>query len=284
MRRNLWSIVLAAGSGRRLVTVTGGVPKQFWCPPGGVSLLEATLQRVAPLTAPERTIVIVDESHRAFAAPYAADDGRVMVYQPLDRGTAAGVLMALVPVLSADPHGLVVLTPSDHSVQHEEGFRQGVRQAAARAAKQNDVILFGVQPTHATEDYGWIVPAGGISDLRSVKTFIEKPSADVAGHLLTVGALWNTMVVVARASTLRALFVAHLPDLANVFNAAAALPEHERHTFLADIYPALQPRDFSRDLLERARGLKVYTWPEALGWSDLGTPARLRRWQSAGAA
>jgi mannose-1-phosphate guanylyltransferase len=44
-----WTIVLAAGSGRRLARITGGIPKQFWSPPGGTTLLEQTLRRMAPL-------------------------------------------------------------------------------------------------------------------------------------------------------------------------------------------------------------------------------------------
>jgi choline kinase len=30
-----WTVVLAAGAGRRLAEVTGGVPKQFWRAAGG---------------------------------------------------------------------------------------------------------------------------------------------------------------------------------------------------------------------------------------------------------
>jgi choline kinase len=38
MVKNAWTIILAAGAGRRLSSVTGGVPKQFWRMPGCRSL------------------------------------------------------------------------------------------------------------------------------------------------------------------------------------------------------------------------------------------------------
>lgn len=33
-----------------------------------------------------------------------------------------------------------------------------------------------------------------------------------------------------------------------------------------------------RELLRPEDGLWVQVWPRAMGWSDLGTPARLRGW------
>ena len=55
METQLWSVVLAAGSGRRLSDLTGGTPKQFWRPTGSTSLVEETLARLAPISPPERT-------------------------------------------------------------------------------------------------------------------------------------------------------------------------------------------------------------------------------------
>jgi len=51
-----------------------------------------------------------------------------------------------------------------------------------------------------------------------VGRFIEKPPLEVAEHLRTLGAVWNTMVVVSRASALRALFEWRLPKLVQVFD------------------------------------------------------------------
>src|SRR6185436_6374908 len=111
----LWPVVLAAGAGRRLSSVTGGTPKQFWSPDGGPSLVETTLERVAPLGSLERTVVIVDRAHESYVRAVERRWGAAnIVWQPGDRGTAAGVLLALTPVLDADPNALVFLTPSDH--------------------------------------------------------------------------------------------------------------------------------------------------------------------------
>lgn len=52
MMEDLWSVVLAAGQGRRLAAVTRGTPKQFWRADDRPSLLEETFERLAPLRLP----------------------------------------------------------------------------------------------------------------------------------------------------------------------------------------------------------------------------------------
>lgn len=278
----LWSIVLAAGAGRRLAALTGGVPKQFWRPDRGPSLLGATLGRLAPLSPPENTVVIVDQSHRSHVDTLSSAVVGTVLFQPGDRGTATGVLMALMPVLEADPDAIVIVTPSDHGIVDDERFRRGILEASGEVKGGDRVVLFGVQPTRANDDYGWIIPEGalGRARLRPVRAFVEKPPAPVARQLLDAGAVWNTMVVVARAATLRSLYAEYLPGLAGVFDDALRYSPADREHFLSGAYPALPSWDFSRDLLTPARNLVVYTWPEGIGWSDLGTPDRLQSWLS----
>ena len=125
-----WSLILAAGRGRRLASVTGGLPKQFWAPRGERTLLEHTVDRIADLSPQARIVTVVDRSQRRYAEAINSRTpiGR-LAYQAGDRGTAAGVLRGLVEV-TADPDALVVLTPSDHGVAQPGVFRQGLRDAA----------------------------------------------------------------------------------------------------------------------------------------------------------
>jgi mannose-1-phosphate guanylyltransferase len=286
MAAPLWTIVLAAGAGRRLATITGGVPKQFWSADGGPSLLEQTVSRVSGLIPASRTVTIVDRRHRRFvdALAEAPRLGQV-IYQPGDRGTAAGVLLGLTAVIDAAPDAIVLLTPSDHGVARPDTFSDGVRRAAARVESgENEIVLFGVPPSKAIGDYGWITPGvragkAGANLPRPVAKFVEKPAADEAARLMTSGAVWNTMVLVARAGALMDLYRQHLPTLAHVFVEALRCPRAHREAFLSAKYPYLQSADFSRDLLTHAHGLAVHVWPADIGWSDLGTPDRLEAWR-----
>jgi mannose-1-phosphate guanylyltransferase len=116
-----------------------------------------------------------------------------------------------------------------------------------------------------------------------VLSFVEKPAPDVAADLLGAGAVWNTMVMVARAGTLRDLYARLLPDLTRFFTAALRLGDPSvRISWLLAI-PRSRNWILSRDLLARASALSAYVWPESLGWSDLGTPERPGRVVSQGA-
>lgn len=287
MTEHVWTVVLAAGAGRRLACVTGQIPKQFWRCGGAKSLLEETTDRFAPLAPPSRTIVVVDASHREHVAgTVSCNRVGTVVYQPEERGTAAGALLALTPVLEAEPDAVVMITPADHGVVDGRRFRSGLVEATRSVHANGGVVLFGVEPTEAREDYGWITPGPAISagSLRPVGSFVEKPSAEVARRLFASGAAWNTMVVVARAQAVRALYVDGLPQLARVFDIALGLPPSERIAFLSAIYPRMPKFDLSRDLLTCARSLSTYTWPASVGWSDLGTPERLAAWNRPAAA
>jgi mannose-1-phosphate guanylyltransferase len=284
MRLDAWTLVLAAGAGRRLSSVTGGVPKQFWRPQGRTSLLEDTLDRLSPLVPARRTVTIVDRSHQPFVTALANPDrlGEVL-YQPEDRGTAAGVLLGLLAIVARQRDAIVVLTPSDHGVRRPETYREGLRTAIDSISRhESNIVLFGVEADQPHRDYGWITPARAPkpSEFVNVTSFVEKPSAALANELWVTGAVWNTMVLVARASALVDLYKRHLPGLYAVFAPAVTLASHECRRHFDTIYPALPTYDFSGDVLRPAGGLSLIVWPSTLGWSDLGTPERLKAWQA----
>lgn len=283
MTQSTYGLILAGGCGRRLAAHTGGVPKQFYSIPGGSSLLDDTVGRLNPLVAPDRTVVVVDRSHRPHVnALRGAAAVATFVYQPCNRGTAAGVLLGVTAIADRNPRAIVVMTPADHGVRNTAVFQHGIRTAVAAVLENGaHVVLFGVEPEGLSGDYGWIVPndSGGDDRLRPVSAFAEKPTPEAAVRLHARGAVWNTMVLVARAATLVALFRRYQPELTELFGIHTAMPHAMRGRFLANRYPLIPSLDFSHHLLTpAARMLTLFTWPLAMGWSDLGTPERLIRW------
>ncbi len=280
MPQTLWNLVLAAGAGRRLAGLTGGTPKQFWGPAGGKTMLEATLDRVAALAGPHRTVIVVDQSHAPFvhALPHVARNHRV-VYQPRDRGTAAGVLLGLTKIATIDSDAIVLLTPADHGIRQPAAFAASVRSAVGEVLTgRSRFVMFGTPPTSADGDYGWITPAGTPAQFREVAAFVEKPEPTVVRQLFETGAVWNTMVLVARVSDLLDLYRRHAPVLLRAFLPLLHIDAPAHAAFLKEHYETLPTRDFSRDVIGKAVNLTVCTWPVSMGWSDLGTPERLARW------
>jgi mannose-1-phosphate guanylyltransferase len=282
MKRSLWVIVLAGGSGSRLQSVTGGVPKQFWRPDGTQSLLESTLERFAPLTVPDRRLVVVDDSHRKYVTSDVPDRAARLVFQPENRGTGAGLLLGLVSVLTNDPDAVVLVTPSDHGVRNEGLFQDACAKGVDHIRAHGGVLVFGVRTDHPGADYGWlsVLPQSSGSRIVAVSQLIEKPAPAVARNLFASGALVNTSILVARGLTLLDLYRSTVPDVGAPFVGALTVPSEYREQFLRSRYGRLGHADLSRDVLARARGVSAYNLPGEIGWTDLGTPTRLQEWLS----
>jgi mannose-1-phosphate guanylyltransferase len=288
-RGDLWAIVLAAGEGTRLVSVTRAlygseIPKQFAALTGERTFLQMTMDRISTLVPPSRTVVVVSEARRALAEAQLADyPGVEIVAQPRNLGTAVGVLLPLTHVLARDPDARVAIFPSDHHIRREVPFVDAVRRALRAALEApSGTALVGAAAESAATDLGWIVPDRKIrpNDARSARVvrFVEKPPEAAAMRLLAAGALWNTLVIAAEGRGLWELASRQVPHVAEGF-------ERYRHAVrgpkasmsMRELYGRLPSADISRDVLQRSPyELAVVSLIDA-GWSDLGTPARLLR-------
>jgi mannose-1-phosphate guanylyltransferase len=272
-----WAIVLAAGDGTRLQSLTrlgeANIPKQFCSLGNEPSMLAHALARASRVVGRERVVPVVAAGHRRWwEAEVAGLPRRNSIVQPMNRGTAAGILLPLLRVLERDPEATVAVFPSDHWIDRDDVFEDAVAEALVHVALHPQrLVLLGIAPDAADPGLGWIVPAAGAGHVRQVACFREKPARDEAAQLFACGALVNSFVFAAHADELLRLFAARLPALTERFVAH----DLERERSLAGLYAQIEPSDFSRDVLEpRTEDLHVLPVPPC-GWSDLGTPERL---------
>jgi mannose-1-phosphate guanylyltransferase len=272
-----WAVVLAAGEGRRIRELTLGpdgvsVPKQYCSFGRERCMLEWARERAVRVVPSARTLTVVASEHREHWEPLLGSTGGAIV-QPRNRGTAAGILLPLLHILDRQPDALVLLLPSDHHVGHEGLLQAALEGALDQAREEDSLVLLGMTPDAADTEYGWIRPGTGAwRGVRRVLRFVEKPSAADAALLYAEGALWNTFMMAGRARTIVRLIARTLPGLVRDLREA-----FERGPRAVDsIYDKLVARDFSRDVLAHSvERLRVLTAP-GCGWTDLGTPARLK--------
>jgi mannose-1-phosphate guanylyltransferase len=283
MKHNAWALVLAAGDGSRLRSLTTDpsgvpVPKQFCSLTGGRSLLRAALERAERVVPRQRIVSVVALGHRGWwRREVATLPPANVVVQPANRGTAAGVLLPLLSILRRDPGARLLILPSDHFVGREETLAEACRTALARLEEDPErLVLLGITPDSADSEYGWIVPGASLGNgFSGVTAFVEKPRPRIAADLRRRGGLWNSFLVAATGSALLALYGRRLPALlvrlagAPISTRLGAAPE------LTAIYDELPPHDFSRAVLQGAEGTLSLLPVPACGWSDLGTPARV---------
>jgi mannose-1-phosphate guanylyltransferase len=280
----LWAVVLAGGQGTRLAPLVSrvhadGRPKQYAVLVGSRSLLRQTLDRVALAVPPERTVVVATRSHAAFLAnEFARGDAPKLLVQPVDRGTAAGILLPVHWIAWRDPKAVVAVFPSDHFIGDDEAFMRHVGELALQIARHpSHMALLGARPDSPESGYGWIEPGGEIEPgLRLVRRFWEKPDAETARACLDCGCLWNTFVLVARAAAIldagrRALPGLHAA-LAEIRSSSGTSGEGRA---IDRAYAAAPAANFSERILQAFPALLAVSTLPALSWSDWGTPDRV---------
>ena len=278
-----WALVLAAGDGRRLRELSTdaagrAVPKQYCTLGGGPSLLQSAIDRGQAIAGAHHVSVIVAAQHRRWWWQLLGKlPAQNVVVQPENRGTANGILLQLLHLEQADATAEVVLLPSDHLVIDEAALAAAMQRAFQRVrTAPGQIVLLGMTPVAPDPELGYIVPAPpdqqGISE---VLTFVEKPTPATAALLIGCGGLLNSLILIARCSTLLELLAQAQPEIVRAMRTAMD-PRQNRQIAMEELYAHLPVLDFSRQVLETTPGSTLHVAAAAgCGWSDLGTPERI---------
>jgi len=228
----------------------------------------------------ERTCVVVAAKHeRWWQSQLESLPPSNVVIQTHNRGTAVGILVALLGIVRRDPEATVIVLPSDHFARDEQVLNCAISEAMTRAAlEEGHLILLGIDPEDADPELGYVIPtAGYTAGPARVREFLEKPNAMRAHAAIAQGGLWNSFIFAVRAHVLLRMFEDLIPGLLMELTdaeqrVACGLAAQAELDALFERLPTL---DFSRDLMQRQpdrlRVLRVL----ACGWSDLGTPRRV---------
>ncbi|MDH4155201.1 MAG: sugar phosphate nucleotidyltransferase [Nitrospira sp.] len=284
---DLWSIVLAGGEGTRLAPMIKqwlgeDRPKQYCTFTGTRSMLQHTVDRADQLAAASRRVTVVADDQRATAWSQLDGRGGLLVGQPANRDTAAGVFLPLTYVRAADPSATVAIYPSDHFVHPEAQLIDAVRHAVLASDLLEDrLILIGIRPDCVDLDYGYIQPGRyvggyGAHSLWDVGRFVEKPEQRLARTFMGEDMLWNTMIVVAKVETLWQLGMKVLPSVMRLLETLLpAIGTTREEQVLQSIYHSMPRRNFSMDFLEHVSPKILALEVKDILWSDWGRPKRI---------
>jgi mannose-1-phosphate guanylyltransferase len=288
----LCGIVLAGGEGKRLQSLIqrlrgDTLPKQFVNFIGEHSMLERAFLRAETLIPPNRIFTVVNWSHLKYPEVRRQISRRPkgsVVVQPEDKETGPGLLLPLMHLYKRYPESTVVIFPSGHFILEERIFMSCVH-LAYRAVERDPsrLVLLGVEPDRPEPEYGYIVPSKKLiasPGIFAISQFVEKPAFDTAQELILRGGLWNTMVMVFRASTLLYLLCRHFSAIyARFQRIKEAIGSPFEKAVVQETYSGIDPVNFSRDMLQlfakrhpsRFLALAV----KGVSWSDWGSEYRI---------
>lgn len=253
-------VIMAGGSGERLWPLSRRRrPKQTLPFKDHQSLLEKTIERVEMLAPLEQRIVITAQDQ---AASIESSIGHLVghiVAEPVARNTAAAFILAAYLVHQEDPDAVIMFTPSDHYIPQTEKYVGFMQHAFDVAGTSSDLVLLGLTPHYPATGYGYIVPKKQEGFPVPVERFHEKPSFDTAEQYCQAGYLWNSGIIVARASVFLETAQQTAPD---VCAAIAAYIEEDAS------YEAVPKISVDYAILEKAHNCVVL--PADLVWCDVG--------------
>lgn len=286
--RMAWSIVLAGGERERVKSLVQrwlgrSRPKQYCTFVGTRSMFQHTVDRARRLASADRAVVVAARHHRLDVESQLR--GRPigkLVLQPANRDTAAGVFLPLSYVWGRNPKATIVVHPSDHFIFPEHRFLDTVRRAITSIEAMPDrILLLGVQPDGLETEYGWIERGPALTrspshPVRAVSSFLEKPSTELADAALRAGALWNTLVLAAKAEALWHAGYACFPDMMPLFERlASAWDTPDERSALEAVYQEMPAYNFSSHLLQRLPNRVAVMELAGVLWSDWGKPERI---------
>ncbi len=268
-------MILCGGAGARLWPASrADRPKPFIKLFADRSLFQDTVLRVAGLPGAPPPLVVCGAAHVGQVTAQLAEigvSGQLMV-EPEARDSAPAILAAAAWVQARDPLALALVVASDHYIPDAAAFRAATALAAP-AAVAGAIVTFGIRPTSASRDYGYIAaggPMSGAQGLRRVTKFIEKPDAEQATVHVANGLLWNSGNFLFLPQALLAEARQHAPGALDPVLAALADSRQEGGILtLGPVFAQAQKISIDFAIMERTTAAAVL--PVDYVWSDVGS-------------
>jgi mannose-1-phosphate guanylyltransferase len=283
-------VILAGGSGTRFWPRSRKArAKQVLALDGERTMIQQTMDRLAPLADPDDIWVITNELLDDLIAEQLPNVPREHILsEPAARNTAPACALAAFLLEKTEPETVIGIFPSDHAVKNKARFAEVIRAGVALAASGDKIVVLGVPPTRAETGYGYIelgtkvepsrVPNSEIA-VRRVKRFTEKPNAALAEQFAASGNYaWNGGIFLWSARTLANAIREYCPAMAPLLERIAEARRVSNAEFdrvFAEVYPQCENISIDYAVLEPRSakgeaGAEIYCLPGDFDWNDLG--------------
>ena len=254
-------VLLSGGSGKRLWPLSNDIrSKQFikiFKKEDGTyeSMVQRVYRQIKKADADAAVTIATSKTQVSAIHNQLGDEVGISI-EPCRRDTFPAIALAtayLVDVQHIDPEEIVVVCPVDPYV--EDDYFEALKGLSEQAKKgEANLVLMGIEPTYPSEKYGYIIPESA-DFTAAVKTFKEKPTADVAKEYIARGALWNGGVFAYK--------------LKYVMDIAHQLIDFTDYHDLFEKYATLTKISFDYAVVEKEKKIQVQRF--AGQWKDLGT-------------
>lgn len=254
-------VLLSGGSGQRLWPLSNNIRskqfiKIFKREDGSYESMVQRVYRQIKKTDTDAVIVIATSKAQVSSICNQLGEDVEISIEPCRKDTFPAIVLAtayLADVMKVDLDEPIVICPVDPYV--EDDYFEAIKNLSDQADKgEANLVLMGIEPTYPSEKYGYIIPKNDDSTT-AVKTFKEKPTADVAEEYIRQGALWNGGVFAYK--------------LKYIMEKAHELIDFTDYQDLFAKYDTLDRISFDYAVVEKEEKIQVQRFSGE--WKDLGT-------------
>jgi mannose-1-phosphate guanylyltransferase len=263
-------VILCGGSGTRLWPRSRkSRPKPFLPLLGERTLFQQSLDRVSdPVNFAPPTIVAGSAHCAVIEEQTEWREGARLIVEPAAKNTAPAIALA---AHALPPEAVMLVCPSDHHIADGQAFARGVEDAA-KLARQDYMVAFGIQPTGPETGYGYIRKGAALELGHRVDRFVEKPDRATAEQFIATGEyVWNGGIFAFRAGALLAELGAHRPAMAARVAEAWQDAAHQGWQTHPDgeAFAAIDGESVDYAVMENTERAAVVA--ADMGWSDIGS-------------
>ena len=253
-------ILLSGGSGKRLWPLSNDIRskqfiKIFKNGDGYESMVQRVYRQILSVDSSASVTVATSKTQVSALHNQLGEDVGISV-EPCRRDTFPAIALAtafLHDIKGISEEESVVVCPVDPYVNDD--YFEALKSLSDLADKSSaNLILMGVEPTYASEKYGYIIPKTG-ENVSEVSSFKEKPDAKTAEQYISQGALWNGGVFAYK--------------IKYVLNKAKEYLGTSDYNELFDGYADLPKISFDYAVVEKEPSISVMRFSGE--WKDLGT-------------
>ncbi|KAK0207874.1 nucleotide-diphospho-sugar transferase [Desarmillaria ectypa] len=274
-------VIPAGGAGTRLWPLSReGHPKFLLdLTLKGRSLIQATWDRLLPLSSHARTTIVAGPSHVKTIHEQLPDlHADNLFCEPGPKDSMAAIGLAAAILAHRDPNAVIGSFAADHMISGDDAFLAAVAEAVV-VAQKDYLVTIGIAPSHPSTGFGYIrlgdkLPIDEAPNARLVSSFKEKPDARTAAAYIATGKYrWNAGMFVTKATFLLELLKEYKPELHDGLQKIGSVwdNEKERQKVLDEIWPELEKIPIDNAVAEPAAAEgRVAVVPATFGWDDVG--------------
>ncbi|WP_151733822.1 mannose-1-phosphate guanylyltransferase [Paenibacillus tengchongensis] len=277
-------VIMAGGKGERFWPKSRtNLPKQFLNISGNKSMIQQSIARLEKLIDISQIFIVTNELYAELIKaqiPHLPHEN--IIIEPVGRNTAPCIGLASIIIEERYPDSTMVVIPSDHIIENEDGFIKILQTAVEVAQDNSNLVTLGIQPTYPETGYGYIESSNQsriLNDLsvHKVNKFVEKPNLETAQSYLDSGNFyWNSGIFVWKINTIRSYIQELMPEMHDILESMkTAFGTEDCEAVIRSEFLKMPDQSIDYGIMEKVSN--IYVIPCVFGWDDVGSWTALDR-------